>query len=114
MELRILRADDEVTHLALAGRLDMVGVHEIRERFNRETVGRGRPVVLDLSEVTFTASLGIEMLILTSKALGALGVGMVALRPQEMVEKVLRITGIEEIIPITRDPDEALKLAVRC
>ena len=110
MEIKILRADDLVTVAALIGRLDLHGEHEITKAFKKDVIDRGKPVVIELSGVVFMSSVGIEMLILAAKELEEKGVRMVIAAPMNMVEKILRRTGVEEIIPIAPDTEAALSL----
>jgi anti-anti-sigma factor len=110
MKIEILRADDLVTVAALIGRLDLNGEREIVKAFKSDVIDRGRPVVIDLSGVVFMSSVGIEMLILAAKELEEKGVRMAIAAPAAMVEKILRRTGVEEVIPIAPDTETAMTL----
>ena len=56
MELEIKNQSDQITYLALRGRLDTTGVDEIELKFTSHTVPMGKPLLLDMSEVTFLSS----------------------------------------------------------
>ena len=108
MELEIKNQSDQVTHLALRGRLDTAGVSEVELRFTAHTVPRAKPLLLDLSEVTFLASLGMRMLLSVAKALDQRGARTVLLSPQPAVEEVLKISGFDQLMPICSDQRTAL------
>jgi anti-anti-sigma factor len=67
MELEIKNHSDQMTYLALRGRLDTAGVAEIELSFTSHTVPRAKPLLLDISDVTFVASLGLRMLLTVAK-----------------------------------------------
>jgi anti-anti-sigma regulatory factor len=58
MELEIKNQSDQITQLALRGRLDTARVGEIELRFTSHTVPRAKPLLLDMAEVTFLPPLG--------------------------------------------------------
>jgi anti-anti-sigma factor len=107
-ELRIVECGDLFTHVAVVGRLDGEGVDAIETAFAAHTAARRRPAIVDLSSVTFLASLGMGMLIRTAKSLRQHQAGMVLLGPSEPVERALRAVQLDEVIPIVRARDEAL------
>jgi anti-anti-sigma factor len=94
--------DGQVTKVDLAGRLDLAGVQEIETRFNL-MAGTKRKVVVDLSEVSFLASLGVRMLLTGAKTVAGKGGRMVLLSPQPRVDAILQTTGIDQIVPVHRD-----------
>ncbi len=110
MEMKIIRLDDQLTHLALAGELNVQGTTEIEKEFLAHTVERKKPTLVDMSEVVFLSSFGIRLLFMTVKALMADNIKMVALSPQPLVEESLRLVRLTDVIQITHDLDEALKL----
>lgn len=79
MELEI--KSDQITHLGLRGRLDSAGVEKVELKFTGHTVPRGKPLLLDMSEVTFLASLGLRMLLSVAKALDQRGVKTILTEP---------------------------------
>ena len=113
MELKIIKADEDLTHLALSGRLDVVGEREVGVRFKAYTAARKKSALIDLSGVTFLASLGIRMLFLSAKSLAGAGERMVVLNPQPLVEETLRTAGLTELMPIAQSVDEALEILGR-
>jgi anti-sigma B factor antagonist len=94
----------------LGGRLDMVGMEEIALRFTSLTAAKAGRVLVDMSEVSFLASIGIRSIINSARALDAKGGRMVLLVPDNSkVRETLATTGIGEVIPIRADEQEALQ-----
>ncbi len=111
MEMTILERDDDITHVALTGRLDTTGAEEFFKRFSDATAGRKRPAIVDLSQIDFVASRGIGMLLVNSKKLKKAGHKLVLLNPQELVEGVFRSSKTDKLMPIAFDLDEAIQIA---
>jgi hypothetical protein len=59
--MTIEQADNAVVRIKLDGRLDMQGTQEIDQRFAFATSTRALHVVVDLSRVTFLASIGLRI-----------------------------------------------------
>lgn len=108
MELELKNQSDQVTHLALRGRLDAAGVAEVELKFTGHTVPRAKPLLLDMSQVTFLASLGLRMLLTVTKALDQRGVKTVLLSPQPAVAEILKVSGFDQMMPIHNDKATAL------
>jgi anti-sigma B factor antagonist len=108
MELEIKNQSDQITHLALRGRLDTAGVGEIELKFTSHTVPRGKPLLLHMSEVTFVSSLGLRMLLTVAKALGVRGAKTVLLSPQPAVREILSLSGFDQLMPVHNDKGTAL------
>jgi anti-anti-sigma regulatory factor len=68
-ELMILEASGDITHVAIAGPLDLDGVKAIERRFGIQTTVRRRPTIVDLSGVESISSLGIGMLVEAARGL---------------------------------------------
>lgn len=111
MEMTILERDDDITHVALAGRLDTTGAEEINQRFSEATAAKKRPTIVDLSEIDFMASRGIGLLFAQSKKLKKAGRKLVILKPQELVEGVLTSSKMDKVMPIAHDLDQAIQIA---
>jgi len=114
MELTTEQLADGVQKIALSGRMDNAGTEEIDLRFAGLTTARPALIVVDLSQVSFLASIGMRTLLISAKAL-ALRQGHMALAaPQPLVEEVLRLAGIDAVIPVYADIGsacEGLKVA---
>ena len=108
MELTIHQRDD-ISYVALAGRLDATGVEEMDQPFTAATTGRGLPTVVDMSGITFMSSLGIGFLFANTKKLKKAGCKLVLLNPQGMVEAVLKTSKMDKVMPLFYELDEAIR-----
>jgi serine/threonine-protein kinase RsbW/sigma-B regulation protein RsbU (phosphoserine phosphatase) len=106
----ILHNRDDISHVALEGRLDADGVAEMEPRFADTVINRGLPTIVDMSGISFMSSLGIGMLFDNSKKLKKSGRKLVLLNPQGMVETVLRTSKMDKLMPLVYDLQEAVRL----
>lgn len=102
-----LMRDDRCTVVRVQGDIDVVS----RARFEEtlfEVVDSGEPVVVDMREVTFCDSTGLNALVAANRRAGERGrhIALVALPPR--VQRVFRITGIDRYIPIYDTLREAI------
>ncbi|MGO8921244.1 MAG: STAS domain-containing protein [Stellaceae bacterium] len=111
MEIIVEELDGGVTWVSLAGRLDIAGSTAIDLRFNTVS-GSRQAIVVDLSAVSFIASMGMRTLVSGAKAARSKGGRMVLLFPDTNVEKALKIARIDTLIPIYHDSDEAVAAVV--
>lgn len=100
VELQYSELENNIRMIKLIGKLDIVGVGEIENRFAGYSAGDGVHMVVDLSEVEFLASIGIRLLTLTAKSVTSRGGKIALVNPTSDVEQVLDVTGIPAIIPI--------------
>lgn len=110
MRQKILREDDSFVHVALVGRLDIQGVNAIQMEFLHQTTSLPRNAMVDLSELTYIASLGISMLVSAAKKLERNGAKMVLLHPSPLVRKALETSSLQEVIPIATAEAAALAM----
>jgi anti-sigma B factor antagonist len=106
MELLLESLPDGVTRVILNGRLDIQGAEKIDLPFS--TLSSHRKVIVDLSKVTFLASMGIRTIVLTARSVKSKGGAMVLLDPNADVENVLMVSGIDTLIPIVHGMDAAI------
>jgi anti-sigma B factor antagonist len=114
MELQSRDLESGILGISLAGRFDSVGAQQIDMRFTALTATRKAPILVDLSQVTFVASIGIRTLVTNARAQKRRGGAMVLYQPTSAVEDVLKSAGIDTIIPIVHDMEgarRALELA---
>jgi anti-sigma B factor antagonist len=110
MDLKVVQRDARVTRVALSGKLDVEGESQIGDDFRRLVESSGTNFLVDMSQVSYLASLGIRLLFATAKSLAAEGQKLVVLSPQPMVEEVLLNSGTARLIPIAHDEAAALRL----
>jgi anti-anti-sigma factor len=119
-ENRIIRAALKFTTLesgvgcvSLFGRLDILGVQQIESNFAMMTSTQRKSVIIDLARLELMSSIGLGMLISNANNLYAHGKRMVVLNPQKRVERVIRMAGLDQILPIVysvRDAFDVIKL----
>jgi anti-sigma B factor antagonist len=100
MELHYSELENDIRLIKLVGKLDIIGVGAIETEFAGYCAGEHARVLVDLSEVSFLASIGIRLLTLNAKSIARRGGRMVLLQPTPEVRNVLEITGIPAIIPV--------------
>lgn len=107
MQLQTRQLTNGITKIDLAGRMDNAGVQEIDLEFTALTATRKTGVVVDLSDVSFLASIGIRTLMTNARAVRQLGGKMVLLNPKPLVDEVLRAAGITAVIETLADLQSA-------
>ncbi len=107
MDLQVQQLADGIDRVALAGRLDSASVEAVDRSLAALAAVRAARILVDLSQVSFLASIGIRSLISAARALRKHGGRIALLNPQPAVKEVLRATAVESIIPVFRDLDAA-------
>ena len=110
MRMKTIRLDDSITHVALVGRLDVPGVTEVQFEFHQVTTLAPKPTIVDVSEVTYIASLGLGMLLSAAKYCERHGVRLVLLGPKPTVKAAFVTAGLAHLIPVADDEPAALAL----
>jgi anti-anti-sigma factor len=96
-----------VTKVTLDGRLDIEGAKALDARMGVIAVNHGA-VIIDLQRVSFIASMGLRSLVIPARTIKGRGGKVVILGPSELVERVLKTSGIDTVIPIHKDLGSAL------
>jgi anti-anti-sigma factor len=99
MELIVEDHPSGVTRASLVGRMDIDGAMSVDLQLN-VLAGAKKVLIVDLAGVSFMASMGLRTLMLCGKAMSAKGRKMGISNPQPNVEKVLRSSGVDEVIDI--------------
>jgi anti-anti-sigma factor len=86
--------------LALAGDLDMSATFQLEPVLDRVIDSGPRELVLDLGGVDFVDSSGLGLLIATHERARDAGVEMAIASAGPEVQRVLRIAGLEGVLPI--------------
>jgi anti-anti-sigma factor len=95
--------------IKLAGRLDIAGADLIDLRFSA-LCGGNTGVLVDLSGVTFLASIGIRTLLLGAQTVKRRGGRFVLLNPSPDIKEVLEVSGVGDIMPVCSDVEEGLQV----
>ena len=96
-----------VTRVALDGRLDIEGAQNVDLRMN-VVAGSAQKLLIDLSGVSFLGSMGLRSLVVPAQVVKRRGGKTVLLKPEPMVEDVLRAANIHNLIPVCHDLEAAL------
>jgi len=108
MKLDSAPIGDDFLNVSLDGRLDIDGVRAIENRFGFLTTTHRVNVIVDLSEVSFLASIGIRMLMTSARGQKGRGGHFVLAAAQPAVEKVLVMAGIDQLIPMHSEVESAV------
>jgi len=95
-----------VNRIALDGRLDVAGVQAAEAEFTT-AVAAGPNIIVDLSKVPFIASLGIRMLVAGAQTQAKLGGKMVLVAPDDMTRRILKTTGLDQLVIVCGSLNEA-------
>ncbi|MGQ0750129.1 MAG: STAS domain-containing protein [Betaproteobacteria bacterium] len=103
MQMTLEETDGQVTRIVLAGRMDLEGTQAIDQSFAFATSTQPRRIAVDMSQVSFLASIGIRALLIAARAQAGRGGKLVLCTPDPMVRKVLATAGIDQVIPVFDD-----------
>jgi anti-anti-sigma factor len=96
-----------ITKVIIDGRLDIEGAAAIDMRMN-VIAGTKKAVLVDMQQVSFLGSMGLRALVAPARAIKGRGGKIVIFGPNEMVEKVLKMSGVDTMIPIHHELQNAI------
>jgi len=96
-----------ITRVILEGRLDIEGAAAVDLEMN-VIAGTKTSVLVDLQKVSFLGSMGLRALMTPARAIKSRGGKVVLFGPNEMVEKVLKTSGVDVLIPVHHELHSAL------
>ena len=105
MEVAISDFGDLGKRIMLVGRLDILGAAEIVEPL--ANIADSYSIVVDMSGVDFISSTGMHHILFAAKTVASNCRKLVLLNPQPLVEDVLKMAGLEAILPIVHGEQEA-------
>jgi len=112
-EINYVDVKENFRRISISGRLDILGTDQVELKFTSLAVTEQRRVVVDLTAVSFLASIGIRALISVAKALQQRGGKMVLfVGDNAAVTKTLQATGIDTLIPMFSDAVDSDKEAL--
>jgi anti-sigma B factor antagonist len=97
----------DIVRVILDGSLDIAGAAAIDLRMN-VIAGANKALMIDLQNVTFIGSMGLRSLLLPARAVLNRGGTIVAFGPSEAVHQVLTTSGLDTLIPVYHDFEQAL------
>lgn len=107
MQISIEELANGITKVILEGSLDIQGAQAIDMQMNI-VAGASKAVLVDLQKVSFLGSMGLRSLVLPARNIKTRGGKVVLFGPNEMVENVLKTSGIDALIPIYHEIQSAL------
>jgi anti-anti-sigma factor len=93
--------------VVLEGRLDIEGAAAVDSQM-RDIAASRKAVLVDLQKVSFLGSVGLRALVIPARAIKGRGGKMVLYGPNEMVEKVLKMSGADALVPVHHELQSAL------
>jgi anti-sigma B factor antagonist len=111
MELSHDHLEPGIILIRLSGDLDISGVQQISLKFTTLSSTQRKPTIVDMSGITLITSMGVGMLLTNANTLRKEGKVMIILKPNPNVEKVLKLAGAPEVLPIEHDLESAVNRA---
>ncbi len=108
MDINKEQLNDDIIKINLSGRMDVGGVGEIEAEFSTIASTVDMSIIVDMSAVPYMSSIGIRALLINAKAVNRRGQKYALLTPQSDVKNVLEVSGIDQLITICGDIDEAI------
>lgn len=105
-----IRREDDIAVVAPVGEMDAVAspaLADVIDGLLDEQPARG--IVVDLAEVDFCDSRCIGVLVAAYRQARDLGVGLRTAEPQQQVNRLFVISGIDQIIPVEASVGEAVR-----
>ena len=94
--------------VTLPAEIDMANADAVGERFAAALAPGVRVVIADMTATTFCGSAGLNMLIRASKRATAHGAELRLLLPCPNVLRIMKIQGVDAVLPIFFSLEEAL------
>ena len=103
---------ENLRKIVITGRLDIPGTDSVAAKFEALTAEPKKAVVVDLSSLSFLASIGIRSLIVSAKAVQQRGGKMVlVVDPASTVMMSVKATGMDHFIPVFDSVEKAQQAA---
>jgi anti-sigma B factor antagonist len=96
----------------VAGEIDVATVARLRDRLNA-LAGSGRPVIVDLDQVSFMDASGLGVLVGASRRAAAHSTTLHVVCNQSQTRRLFRLTGLDQHLPLTRTLAEAFQAIER-
>ena len=111
MDMHVTELSDRAVCIRLSGRLDAAGAEQIDVHFMAATANAEdeRHAIVDLSGVTFLASMGIRLLIASARGLNRKGALLVLFGAADLVQDVLDLAALDQIMPVVASEAQALE-----
>jgi anti-sigma B factor antagonist len=94
--------------LAVSGELDLATIVTFKDAVGDRIVDGGAPVVLDLTGLSFCDSTGLGSFVGLHRQASAAGTTLALAAPRKRIADLLKISGIDRVVPVYLTVDEAL------
>jgi anti-sigma B factor antagonist len=106
LQWSLTATDDEVT-VALAGELDMSNAETLRRLLDSVVDAQPVTVNVDLANLSFLDSSGIQCLVDAAQAASSVGCHVVVRNPSDIIVRVLMICGVDKVLLADSGGDES-------
>ena len=100
---------ETLTHVRLAGRGDIAGAGAIESRFIGYTAARRQHAIVDIADVPLLTSMGLHVFLTAAKVMARDQKLLVLVGAQPLVEKTLRVSGLDRALPVVKDHAKAME-----
>jgi anti-anti-sigma factor len=107
MILQTMEIDKDTTRVILSGKMDILGAEVVAAPL-ADLSETKRGLIVDMSAVTFLASIGMRHLVSAARTLSGRNGRLVLLKPTAAVADALTTSGLTGILPIVSNDDDAL------
>jgi anti-anti-sigma factor len=108
-QLRVsVSGGDSYIVVALSGESDVYTYDQLRGALEAETGKGAALLVVDLAELEFMDSTGVQVLLDIRVLMNEHGGKLVLARPQNTVARVLNLVGADQLIPVYPSVEEAI------
>jgi anti-anti-sigma factor len=97
--------------VAVEGELDLSTAEHLENALNSTIDESEGPVVLDLAALRFCDSAGLAVFVRTHNQLAGQGRRLVIASPAGPVQRVLELSGLDQVIATATNPDDACVIA---
>ena len=94
----------DAVHVVMTGELDISTAQRLEDDLKRIEADRPATIVLDLQKLTFMDSTGLRLLIMADSRAREDERRLVIVQGNEMVQRVMRLTRLDERLTIVEDP----------
>jgi anti-sigma B factor antagonist len=96
---------DGAVHLVLTGELDISSATRVEDEIGRVETGAPPVLVLDLRKLEFMDSTGLRLIVAADGRARDNGRRLVIVRGPDAVQRIFRVTRLEERLEIVDDPE---------
>jgi len=109
VQLLIEELDGDVTKVILDGRMDITGAQNVDLKMN-VIAGSKKYVVIDAQKLAFLGSMGLRTIVTVARTVKSRGGKIAMFGANQDVEKVLKMSGVNTLLPIVQDFQSAIAL----